>query len=595
LKTVFIGGGQGCREVLEMAVQGRLRVLALDILAVVDVDPEAPGMVFARQQGWPTLERIEQALALEGLELVIELTGSDAVAERIYQHLPSGVRMMDHVMARVFWDLEQATVELQEILDTIPDVVLVLDTEGRVVRINRRFEQLAGKGREQVQGRTCREAFCLGGGRLADADHRRAFDAVMQTGRPYTVIQQSSDEADAAHFQITAHPLFDDAGGITGVVQTSREITELVMLERETEESERRFRQIIDAVHGIITIKDLMGRYWLVNPRAEVLYRRSQREMLGKTDEELFDPAVAEIMRRNDQHALSRGGHHLTEEKLRFGEHERVLVSERLPLTDYAGELVGLCLVARDVTMELELQNELISAERLAAVGKLAAGVAHELNNPLTGILTFVEDLLDEAGPDSPLRADYQMILNETLRCRRIVQDLLDFSRQKSPERHRLQLEPMVRRTLAMIERQASFHNVAFEVELEPELPPVEIDPNQIQQAVLNLLINARDAMDGNGRIFIRGWRADSGQAVVLEVADTGCGIAAEDLNKIFEPFYSTKGDKGNGLGLPAVASVMEQHGGRVTVDSQPGRGSRFRLRFPAAEAEGQSASHGSD
>ena len=129
MKTVFIGGGQGCREVLEMAVQGRLRVLALDILAVVDVDPEAPGMVFARQQGWPTLERIEPALAIEGLELVIELTGSDAVAERIYQHLPSGVRMMDHVMARVFWNLEQATVELQEILDTIPDVVLVLDPE----------------------------------------------------------------------------------------------------------------------------------------------------------------------------------------------------------------------------------------------------------------------------------------------------------------------------------------------------------------------------------------------------------------------------------------------------------------------------------
>lgn len=581
MKTVFIGGGQGCRAVLEMFIQGRLKVLALEIMAVVDLDPEAPAMLLAREKRWQTMASIEQALGLDGLELVIELTGQDSVLEAIYHHLPTGVRVMDHVMARVFWDLEEANLGLQEILDTIPDVVMVMDPDMRVTRVNRRFEELTGKGRADAAGKTCQEIFCLGGGQIDADEHKRAFEAVMASGRPYTVIQQTPDTSDAIHFQITAQPIFDETGRIAQVVQTSREITEQIRLKRETEESERRLRQIIKAVHGIITIKDLIGRYWMVNPRAEVLYEHTQEEMLGRTDEELFEPDVAELMRRNDQHALSKGGHHLTEEKVRYGGRERVLVSERLPLSDYTGEVVGICLVARDVTMELELQNELISAERLAAVGKLAAGVAHELNNPLTGILTFAEDLFEDAAADDPLRADYEMIVNETLRCRRIVQDLLDFSRQKAPQGQRTQLNPVVRRTLTMIERQASFHNIQFQVELADDLPDVEIDPSQIQQAILNLIINARDAMDASGPIGLRSEVTHDRAELIFEVSDAGCGIPEEQRRRIFEPFYSTKGDRGNGLGLPAVVSVMEQHGGRVEVDSEVGEGSVFRLVFP--------------
>jgi PAS domain S-box-containing protein len=583
VKTVFIGGGQGCRAVLEMFLQGRLQVLDLEILAVVDVQPDAPGMRLASEQGWPTLGEIEQALALPGVELVIELTGQDEVLARIYRHLPSGARLMDHVLAQVFWDLEKANVNLQEILDTLPDVVMVLDPGMRIIRVNRRFEELTGKRREQMRGQTCQEIFCLGPDQFNSEDHKRAFDAVMATRHPYTVIQKSSDRPDAAHFQITSQPIFNEAREITRVVQTSREITEQVLLKRETEEAERRFRQIINAVHGIITIKDLLGRYWMVNPRAEALYKLDQAQMLGKTDEQLFEPDVAALMRRNDEHALSRGGHHLTEEKVRYEGRERVLISERLPLTDYASQVVGICLVARDVTMELELQNELISAERLAAIGKLSAGVAHELNNPLTGILTFAEDLLEESDSADPRREDYQVIVNETLRCRRIVQDLLDFSRQKAPESRHMQINQVVERVLKMIERQASFHNVAFQLEMDPALPEIEIDPNQIQQAILNLVINARDAMDANGQIRISSKVDPDRDAVVLEVRDAGCGIHPDLLQKVFEPFYSTKGERGNGLGLPAVSSVMEQHNGQVEVDSELGKGSAFRLVFPLA------------
>ncbi len=574
-----------------MNFQGRLGVLDLDVMGVMDQDAQAPGFLYARKLGLKTFMDMDEAINIDGLELIIELTGSDEVLEEIYAKLPRGVRVMDHVVARVFWDLEKANTNLQEVLDTIPDVVMVLDSKMKIARVNRRFVQTTGKTMDDVVGSTCRDFLCLGIDQLPASEHRRAFDAVMVTGHPYTVIAASSDDADALHFQITAHPIFDGSGEVSKVVQTCREITEQVRLKRETEESERRLRQIIDAVHGVITIKDLMGRYWLVNPRAQSLYGLDQEQMLGKTDDELFDQSVAAVMRRNDQHALNKGGHHLTEEKLRFGDKQCVLVSERMPLTDYTGEVMGLCLVARDVTRELELQNELVAAERLAAVGKLAAGVAHELNNPLTGILTFAEDLLEEADDDDPLRADYEVIVNETLRCRRIVQDLLDYSRRKAPESHQMDLNEVVRKTLGMVERQASFHNVKFVMDLDDDLPMVEIDPSQIQQAILNLVINARDAMDACGEIKVRSCFSDDESKVFLEVHDSGCGIPKEQIKRIFEPFFSTKGEKGNGLGLPAVSSVMEQHGGSIEAQSEVGSGSMFRLVFPVNPKAGGSGS----
>jgi two-component system NtrC family sensor kinase len=213
----------------------------------------------------------------------------------------------------------------------------------------------------------------------------------------------------------------------------------------------------------------------------------------------------------------------------------------------------------------------------------LSAGVAHELNNPLSGILTFAEDLLLETAPDDPKRADYEVILNETMRCRKIVRELLEFSRQKTPKRERMQVNSVVKRVLQMVERQASFHNIVFLTELDEHLPDASIDPHQIQQAILNLVINARDAMKACGEIGIRSEIAENGHSIALTVSDTGCGIPESQLGEIFEPFFSTKAEQGHGLGLAAVLSVVERHGGRVEVDSKVGEGSTFRLVLPSA------------
>jgi PAS domain S-box-containing protein len=603
VKTAIVGAGQGCYAVLDLLEQGQLQFLHLEILAVVDINPSAPAMEFAKQKGWSTPTRIDEALALPDLELVIELTGLDSVLDQIHRLVPPGVRVMDHVAARVFWDLEEVAgslrrelkektelqarlardrKRLQHILDAIPDIVVVIDANRNITHSNQRFELLTAKSQDMVHGKPIREAFSGAHGEDWSEEFAGTFEEVMRTGRPVIVTRARRTRAGAeGHFQFSADPIFDEDLEVMRVVVTSREITEQVMLKRETEESARRFQQIVDTVHGVITIKDVQGRYQLVNPRAERIAGIPREQMIGKTATELFPEAVAAVIDKNDQATLAKGAHHAVEESMTIGGKERRLYSERFPLTDYKGEVIGICCITRDMTRRRQLQRQLVSSERLAAVGQLSAGVAHELNNPLSGILAFGEDLLLEAGDDDPRRKDYEIIVNETMRCRRIVRDLLEFSRQKPPERHRVQLNDVVSRVLVMVERQVSFHNIKFHRDDRERLPDVQGDPLRIQQAILNLVINARDSMDGHGEIHIRTRALNADRTVEVSVTDRGCGIPDERLAEIFEPFVSSKGDQGYGLGLPSVRAIVEQHDGRVEVESEVGIGSTFRILLP--------------
>ncbi len=603
MRTVFIGGGKGCRDVLELILRGRLGVLNIEPMVVVDIDPEAPGVRLARDTGIPVLDTIPGALALPRVELVVELTGKQAVLDEIYRHLPQGVRVMDHVLARVFWDLDDAVqhladeleektrleaqleeerARLQEILDTVPDMVMVLDENMRIVRVNQRFEEETGVPRSRAKGMYCYEAICGLPGLEACKEDECPYLKVLRTGESVNLVR--SDFGDGCldgYYQVTATPILDEEGHVVRVVETSREITELVVLKRETEESARRFEQILDTVHAIITIKDTDGRYQLVNPYAAEVFESRREDMVGRTDAELFPPPVAQVLARSDSAAASIGERDVQRMELHLDTGVRVLVGETFPLYDYKGDRVGTCMVARDDTRREELQKELLNSERLAAVGKLAAGVAHELNNPLTGILTFVEDLLFDADEGDPRKEDYEVILNETIRCRRIVRDLLDYSRQKAPERKLMNINQVIERTVNMVAHQASFHHVSFDLRLGDRLPDVHIDPSQIQQAILNLVINARDAISDAGEVRVSSREDRERGAVVVEVSDTGCGIPPGRLRKIFKPFYSTKGDQGNGLGLPAVESIVTQHGGTMKVESKVGEGSTFRFSLP--------------
>lgn len=232
-------------------------------------------------------------------------------------------------------------------------------------------------------------------------------------------------------------------------------------------------------------------------------------------------------------------------------------------------------------TMELRtMQAHLIQSEKLAGVGKLAAGVAHEINNPLTCVLTNSSLLLADLPSDDPQREDLQVIVDETLRCRKIVKGLLDFARQTKPQKQMLDLNKVAADVTALVRNQASFQNIAIETDLDAGIPSVSADADQMRQVVLNIVLNAADAMPQGGRIRIQSSFEPKMEHVVLRISDTGPGIPAEIQNRMFEPFFTTK-KTGTGLGLAIVYGIIERHKGSLRVDSSPGRGTTIVVTLP--------------
>ncbi len=236
-------------------------------------------------------------------------------------------------------------------------------------------------------------------------------------------------------------------------------------------------------------------------------------------------------------------------------------------------------------TAELKaMQNHLLQAEKMAAIGKLAAGVAHEINNPLTGVLTNSSLMLQDLPSDDPKREDLQTIVNETLRCRKIVKGLLDFARQSTPQKQELVLNRVIEDVLALVKNQASFRNITVNAELEPRLPLLMADGDQMRQVVLNIVLNAADAMPHGGELHISSRFDESTRRVVIRISDTGTGIPDEIRDRLFEPFFTTK-KTGTGLGLSIAYGIVERHRGTLEVESEVGRGTTFVISLPVEGA----------
>ncbi|HSN46028.1 MAG TPA: ATP-binding protein [Casimicrobiaceae bacterium] len=232
--------------------------------------------------------------------------------------------------------------------------------------------------------------------------------------------------------------------------------------------------------------------------------------------------------------------------------------------------------------------------EKLAAVGLLASGVAHEINNPLTGVLTFSHLIRQKMADGSPDAEDMDLVIRETRRCADIVRRLLDFARQKAPEVHFTDLNAVIVDVARFIERSAHLHNTAMTIELDPELPRVWVDEDQVKQVIMNMLVNAQHATAGGGSIVVRSRRhptplspapgADPVEMIEISIIDTGCGIPEEDLMRIFDPFFTSKEvGKGTGLGLSVSHGIVKAHGGTIRVESAVGAGSAFRVYLPIA------------
>ena len=251
----------------------------------------------------------------------------------------------------------------------------------------------------------------------------------------------------------------------------------------------------------------------------------------------------------------------------------------RQAVAEYQGELEERTRAEQALRKSEQLRA---ASEKLAALGRLAAGVAHEINNPLTGVLTFAHLLRDRAERDPQDRQDLEVVIRETTRASQIVRNLLDFARERPPTKGPLDINEVVERSVRLIRNQKSFRKIEIVLDLAADLPVVHGDVNQLEQVMLNLAINACEAMPEGGKLSI-GTTTANGR-IRLQVADTGHGIKPTDLEHIFEPFFSTKPvGKGTGLGLSVSYGIVQEHGGELEVDSQEGRGTTFTVAIPVA------------
>ncbi len=232
-----------------------------------------------------------------------------------------------------------------------------------------------------------------------------------------------------------------------------------------------------------------------------------------------------------------------------------------------------------------EAQKQLVQTEKLAAIGQLAAGVAHELNNPLTGILGFAQLLLQEEGLTSQQREDLESIYKQSQRCRTIIQNLLQFSHRKDPRMEPIDLSPLIDDTLRLVQYDFKTSGVDIQVKIPKNLPKILADPNQLQQVFLNLLTNARQATDQKKGARIHVLVEAKEGALVVVFRDNGIGISPENVGKIFDPFFTTKPvGKGTGLGLSITYGIIQQHKGTIRAESELGQGTSFIITLPVVE-----------
>ncbi|MGH9673412.1 MAG: ATP-binding protein, partial [Bryobacteraceae bacterium] len=374
-------------------------------------------------------------------------------------------------------------------------------------------------------------------------------------------------------------------------------------LQRKMEEYERlkEFNEnIVESINVGILAADLEDRVESWNTQMERLTGIPRDQATRRRMVELFP---AELIARFDLVRGENGIHHIYKFPLRAqdmpytatgpesnghpaGEvgpqrREATLNIAIAPLVTREGDQIGRLIILDDITERSELESRLLQADKLSSIGLLAAGVAHEVNTPLAVISTYAQMLAKQVSEDEQKSRLLDKIARQTFRASEIVNSLLNFSRTSPTEFEELDLHRVIRETLTLIEHQLRQARIKVELRLADALPPVRGNFGKMQQVFLNLFLNARDAMEDGGDLVIT--TSSDRLLACVEIADSGKGIAAEHLPRIYDPFFTTKGvRKGTGLGLSVTYGIVREHGGTIEVSSQPGAGTRFQLQFPA-------------
>jgi hypothetical protein len=375
--------------------------------------------------------------------------------------------------------------------------------------------------------------------------------------------------------------------GVAGQVATSLENGRLYSELRVKADELNRLREfsenIIASLNDGLLVIGLDSRVLRWNPSLEQLYGLARAEAVGHTIEEVFDGAFLANLRAAMQAEGGEVALYRVPLESRHAERRSLLVNAAVaPLRTPDGKVAGTIVIVEDTTSRVKLEEQLQISEKMASIGLLAAGVAHEVNTPLTGISSYTQMLLENAAPDDPRTPLLEKIERQTFRAAKIVNGLLNLARPAQIESGPVDLHVVVNDVISLLEHQFRGSSIQVRRDLSASAPVVLGIEHKLQQVFLNLFLNARDAMPKGGWLSI-GTRTE-GDMLVVEVADTGAGIPQEQLSRIYDPFFTTKPiGVGTGLGLSITYGIVQEHQGTIACDSVAGQGTRFVLTFPCA------------
>ncbi|HLX65112.1 MAG TPA: PAS domain S-box protein [Planctomycetota bacterium] len=505
---------------------------------------------------------------------------------------------------RAEYALRESELRLRKMLENLKLIAMTLDKKGTITFCNDYLLQLTGWTHKDVIGTNWFEKFIP----ESDVATKKLFFDTIENGEipahHENPIRTRAGELRMVFWNNTM--LRDAAGNVTGVASIAEDITERKESELALRESEARFRQFAENIEEV---------FWMSSPASnQILYVSPAYEKIwGRPCDALYQSprtwleAIHPDDRDQIQQAAAtkqdRGEYDETYRVVRPDGSLRWIHDRAFPIRNAAGEVYRIVGTASDITAQRNLEQQFRQSQKMEAFGLLAGGVAHDFNNLLGVVIGYCDIWLMKLPADAPIRNPLKSIKHAGERASALTKQLLAFSRQTVLEPKILDLNTVVRETEKMLGRLIG-EDIQFMSILDPAIPRVKVDPGQIGQVLLNLAVNARDAMPQGGSLTIETGTAkfdaayvrahpgaQLGRQVMLSVSDTGCGMSPEIMARIFEPFFTTKGvGKGTGLGLAVVHGVVMQSGGTIEVESKLGAGTTFKLYFPMTLEQVQSA-----